>query len=502
MGIVANQSIKNSIYMYIGMFFGALSVVVFYPNVFNDNPENLGLLRIIVAYSTIIHTFTYLGAPRIIIRFFPKIDDKDQLVSLSFLIPLIGFILFVLFYYLFNDIFFSFFPQDDMFRKNFHFVFILVLLLSFYEILSSLSRSLLDATVPVFLREIFLKGSFLVLLALHWIDLISFYTFLSLYISIYFMMIIILIYTVFKEYSYRPTLNFNNIESRLIIRYGIYVLVGGSSAMIVSKVDMIMIGIIMPNLEHVAYYSIPFFIGNSVLIPSRAIASITSPLIAKAWKQNDIQKIKEIYVKSALNQFLFGGIIFLIIWLNIDHGLSILPEKFNGEGVKLVILFIGLSKLFNVATGVNGQIIINSKYYRFDLYSNLLLLFITILTNYIFIQQENPLFSYGIHGIAGAAFATAISVFIFNSLKMIFLYYKLDMQPFNLNNMKLLLIMFTSYLLVSILPIDDFIENIYLNIFIRCGALMILFIPLTIAFKISIDINRIFINIWNYLKGG
>ena len=87
MGIVANQSIKNSIYMYIGMFFGALSVVVFYPNVFNDNPENLGLLRIIVAYSTIIHTFTYLGAPRIIIRFFPKVDDKDQLVSLSFLIP-------------------------------------------------------------------------------------------------------------------------------------------------------------------------------------------------------------------------------------------------------------------------------------------------------------------------------------------------------------------------------------------------------------------------------
>ena len=70
-------------------------------------------------------------------------------------------------------------------------------------------------------------------------------------------------------------------------------------------------------------------------------------------------------MKSALNQFLFGGIIFLIIWLNIDHGLSILPEKFNGEGVKLVILFIGLSKLFNVATGVNGQIIINSKYYRF-----------------------------------------------------------------------------------------------------------------------------------------
>ena len=109
MGIIANQSIKNSIYMYTGMLLGALSVVVFYPNVFYDHPENLGLLQIIVASSTIIHTFTYLGAPRILIRYFPKVNDKDQLISLAFLIPLIGFLLFGLFYYLFKDLFFSLF---------------------------------------------------------------------------------------------------------------------------------------------------------------------------------------------------------------------------------------------------------------------------------------------------------------------------------------------------------------------------------------------------------
>ena len=129
------------------------------------------------------------------------------------------------------------------------------------------------------------------------------------------------------------------------------------------------------------------------------------------WRKGELLnhlEIKNIYEKSSLNQLLLGGFIFLIIWLNIDEGLALLPEKFQGG--KYVVLYIGLSKLFSVATGVNGQIIVNSKYYRFDLYSNFILLIITIFTNYIFIPESSPLSEYSIVGINGAAFATALSV--------------------------------------------------------------------------------------------
>ena len=60
MGIVRNQSIKNSIYIYIGLFFGAISTIILYPNAFNSHPEHLGLLQIIIAYSTVISTFSFL----------------------------------------------------------------------------------------------------------------------------------------------------------------------------------------------------------------------------------------------------------------------------------------------------------------------------------------------------------------------------------------------------------------------------------------------------------
>ena len=183
-------------------------------------------------------------------------------------------------------------------------------------------------------------------------------------------MIIILSISIFRKFSYRITFNFNEIESKKLLIFGLYVLAGGASAMLVSKVDMVMIGKLM-DYKAVAFYTVAFFIGNVIRVPGKAIGSIATPILAKAWEKNNINEIKDIYVKSSINQILFGGLIFLGVWLNIDDGLSLLPLKFQGG--KLVILFIALSQLFNMVTGSNGIIIINSKYYKFDLYSNLIL---------------------------------------------------------------------------------------------------------------------------------
>ena len=73
----------------------------------------------------------------------------------------------------------------------------------------------------------------------------------------------------------------------------------------------------------------------------------------------DIDQIRSIYSKSSINQLIIGGLMFLGIWLNIDDGLSLLPEKFQGG--RLVVLFIAFSQLFNVTTGVNGIIVPESN---------------------------------------------------------------------------------------------------------------------------------------------
>ena len=83
MGIVRNQSIKNSISFYIGMAIGAINTVIIYPNVFNDYPEHFGLIQIIVAYAVVVATFSSLGMPKIFLRFFPTIKEKGQLFFFS-----------------------------------------------------------------------------------------------------------------------------------------------------------------------------------------------------------------------------------------------------------------------------------------------------------------------------------------------------------------------------------------------------------------------------------
>ena len=298
-------------------------------------------------------------------------------------------------------------------------------------------------------------------------------------------MTILLTITIFKNHSIRIKYSFDEIKIKEVLTYGLYVLLGGASAILVSKVDMVMIGKFV-GFKEVAYYTIAFFIGNVVRIPARAIAAISMPLIAKAWSNNDINSIKDIYVKSSINQLILGGLIFLGLWINIDDGLSLLPLKFKGG--KLIVLFISISQLFNISTGLNGLIISNSKYYKFDLYSNFILLLITFFTNFIFIPINSPLANYDIVGINGAAFATALSVFIYNTTKLIYLYWKLKIQPFNIKTL------YTILLLISIITLSYFIpkfENLFVNISFRSFFVLIIFLPFTYWLKLSDDINKI-----------
>jgi O-antigen/teichoic acid export membrane protein len=209
------------------------------------------------------------------------------------------------------------------------------------------------------------------------------------------------------------------------------------------------------------------------------------PLVASAWGKDDLVAIKDIYIKSAINQLIFGGLIFLGIWLNVDDALSLLPEKFQGG--RLVVFFIAFSQLFNVATGVNGLIIANSKYFRFDLYSNFMLLCIALFTNFIFIPSSSPLAAYDIVGINGAAFATAFSVFFFNIIKMMFLYWKIGIQPFSVRTLYTITLLIVIYYLSFYIPVSD---NVYLNLLWRSFYILLLFLPAMYWMNLSKDINQ------------
>lgn len=482
MGIVRNQSIKNSISFYIGMAIGALNTIVIYPNTFNDNPEHLGLLQVILAYSLVLSTFTTLGIPKTFMKYFPEIKQKGQLYFFALIVPLLGFLLTSLVYFSFKENIFQLMGTDSLLRENFFYIILLVFFIGFYDVLTSISRSFLSAATPIFINEVFLKIYSMSVLLLHWFDYLDFSIFLKIYLLGYVLKFLILFSVQFFSKRFQFEFSFNNLKLKELITYGIYVLVGSTAVVIVARVDMIMIENLL-DLEQVAYYTVAFFIGNAIMVPAKSINAISIPLIAKAWADQDIKKIHVIYSKSSINQLLIGGIFFLCIWVNIDHVFELLPKKFSSG--KWVVFYIGLAQLFNISTGVNGAIITNTKYYRFDLYTSVLLAIVTVLANLLLIPR---------FGIDGAAMATAISIFLFNLIRLLVVKFKLNIHPFSVKTIYTLVTLILFYFfLINIFDFMFFSELPFFNIVIKSFITLGFFIPLLFFLKLSPDINS-FIN--------
>ena len=474
MGIVRNQSIKNSISFYIGMTIGAVNTVIIYPNVFKDFPEHFGLIQILVAWAIIVSTVTTLGIPKTFIRFFPEVKEKGQLYFLSLIIPLIGFILSVISYYLYNDEILEFLNASELLRENFFYIILLVFFIGFYDVLTSISRSFLSASTPIFINEVFLKVYSMCILLLHWYDILDFPTFLKIYLLGYFLKFLILFLIQWRNDRFSLNFSFNHLKLKEIFSFGVYVLVGGASVMIVTRIDMIMIQNLM-DLEHVAFYTVAFFIGNAIKVPGKSVASISIPLVAQAWKKQDLKKIQVLYTKSSVNQLIIGGFLFMCIWINIDEVFSLLPSKFQGG--KWVVFYIGLAQLFSMVNGINGGIIVNSKYYRYDLYTNVILVILTIITNILLIPK---------YGIDGAAMATAISVFLFNLIRLVLIKVKMDMHPFSFRTFKTIIILLSMIFALDFLPNTDYA---FIDIIWKSFVIVLLFVPAVLYFDLSEDIS-------------
>lgn len=114
--------------------------------------------------------------------------------------------------------------------------------------------------------------------------------------------------------------------------------------------------------------------------------------------------------------------LFVLIWAVLPYIFEIMPNTEEMQEGSYVVFFLGLAQVWDMMTGLNGEIIMYSKYYRFNLYLTLFLAATNIVAN---------LFLIDLYGITGAAMATCFSFFLFNVAKLIFVKFKFGFQPFS-----------------------------------------------------------------------
>ena len=483
MGIVRKQGVNITLVSFLGVIIGAINTMFVFPNVLGA--EGHGLVMLILSIATVLAQFAHLGIPNTIIRFFPYLKDRKKFIyRLALQVPLMSVLFLGLVFYIFGDYLFDgYIRKNELFSEFQPIILPLVASLVFFEVLLSISRSELKSVFPAVLREFILRLSTLVTLCMYSFNFLSFSEFVYCWLGLYSLNVLFLSIYLFRFKLLNISFGFplfpNSDIARKMSKYGLVTLLTSSAAILVNRIDVLMLGYYL-ELENIAFYTVAFFMASLIHIPARSILQIVKPLLAKAWAENNMQEIVNLYRKTALNQLIIGLLIFIGVWMNINDLLLFVPVKY--QGIQMVFFYIGLSKLIDVSVGVNGAIISTSNYYKYDLYINMVLILIVIITNITFIP---------LYGIVGAAMATSLAILIHNIIKTSVLYFLFRIHPFQLNTLKVTLLSVLIYYVLNLIPFTLIDSNI-LRVIVRSVCIVLVYSFVIIRFNLSDDINQLF----------
>jgi O-antigen/teichoic acid export membrane protein len=248
------------------------------------------------------------------------------------------------------------------------------------------------------------------------------------------------------------------------IQFSLITFLATAASTLIMKIDSIMVSS-MISLEANAIYTIAFSMALVIELPRRAISQVVMPVVADHFAKDNLSEINVLYKQVSNRQLYVCILLFIGIWANIDAIYAFVPNKEIYISGKWVVFLIGLGKLFDVAFSINSEILVFSKYYRFNLILTITMSALIIALNYLMIP---------IYGIEGAAGASAIVMLLFNLVKYLFLKRKLRLEPFSKETLKILgvgILTFNSARFIS-LEASPFGQIIFTSFFVFAIFLM------------------------------
>lgn len=468
----------------IGVVFGFVNTTILQPLVLNI--AQIGLLRVILSYSTLLSTIFSLGYNQVAAHVFPKMHDPDSkhrgFLFISFSIMLLGFLLSLgVFYVLKTEIV----QGSEINLETYVFAIVpIVFFMLLYNFLDGYQVQLKKPLQGTFLKEIifrvFVSLIFLSIL-FNWLDFENAFWLYS--VALMSPGILLLFFVFFQaELDLKlPTSDTWKAVRPIVIPTMLYGALNNSTYILLRELDIVMLKE-LGGLSETGIYSTLFYFGLLVSIPSRSLRRASWSSLAFAWEKNDLDQIQDIYRKSCLNQLILGGLLFLGVWLNVDFILGLMPNGAKFEEGKLVVLFIGLLNLVNMGIGVNSEIILTSKYYKLNFIMSLSLVFLIFVLNLYFIPKM---------GAVGAGIGTFLAFCIYNLVRIFFLKAKFRFQPFSWRTLLVIGIIGFVYFASSLYLqfAKPLIESTFINLIINSIIISSVYIGLVRILKPSKELN-------------
>ncbi len=477
MGIVIKQSIKNTIITFIGFGIGAINVMYMYP-VFLGK-EYLGLTNYILSAANILYPILSFGIQNTLIKFFNENNKTEEDLSRYFtymlLMPLFVIIpFFCLFFYFYENI--ALYEST----KNaivFNFVWeipLIALFIGYFEIFYAWLRAHMKSVFGSFVKEVFIRILVTISLFAVYFKWLTLPEFVHSLVLIYGISLLVIIYYANKTKRIQLNKKLPK-QTKEIFVFTIFIILSASVANMLLDIDKYMINQFL-KIENIAFYSLAVYLAMVISVPQRAMHQITYPITAKLMSENKWEELTELYKKSSVTLQVIRGLIYVGILVNIKQIYEFLPDEGYDKGL-FVVFTIGLSKYFDVILGNNNSIIFNSKYYKMVLFLGVLLVFVVVGLNFIFIPM---------YGINGAALATLIAIGMYSLAKLLFVVLKMKLFPFTKNTIVSLVLAMITFL---VFYYWDFSFHPFVNIVLKSILVTIFYLGLSFYFKVSSDIN-------------
>jgi O-antigen/teichoic acid export membrane protein len=484
MSTIRRQSIISSVIVYGGFALGFLNTILF-TRWFS--PAQYGLVGMFLAMANVMYSFANLGMQNYIYKFYPyykdNLPDRDNdMMSWALLSSLLGFVLVMAGGLIFKDLVVrKFEAQSADFVKYYYWTFLFGFGLTFFSLLEAFAWQLKKSVLTTYLRE----GQFrlftllLILLSVSGI-LKSFDAFIKIYACTYILTAaILLLYLVVRKkiyFHFSPSRVSKKFFRKIVTQAGL-VWSGTLVYNISTYFAQFVIAAVVPGgLAFVAVYTLALYIASLMQAPQRVtIAAAIAPL-SQAWKDKDYGKINRIYHRSSINLLIFSVGMFILIWINFTDGVLTFHLKSEYLDARYVFLFIGLMRIVDMGTGLNSQMIATSTFWRFDFFTGIILVVLTLPLNYILAKK---------FGVTGPAIADLVTFTIYNGIRWGFLYHRFNMQPFTMKTLYTLLLGAVGFI------ICDRLFGRYhglLWIVVRSGSFILLYAAGILGLRLSEDV--------------
>lgn len=446
MSTIRRQSILSSIVIYIGFGVGMLNTY-FFTKEGLFTASQYGLTSIFMAIATMMMVFAMMAMPSFIYKFYHYYNDhlpprKNDMITWSLFISSVGFVLVMIAGWFFKNLVIRKFGEHSPeLLQYYYWIFPMGAGLTIYSVLEAYTINLGKPIFTNFLKEVVWRLLTTVLIFLFIMGAVRDF---DLFIKLYAFGFPVLALGLFCYLVFTKKIHFTFKPSKVSRRYFkkiaslcLFVYFGTIISTLSQVFDSIVIASILDNgMAKAGIFGLAQILTSIIQAPQRGIVAASIPHISRAWKEKDRVMLQKIYHRSSINLLIFATGIFFLIALNYTESILTFHLKDDYLLGFNAFIFLGLTKIVDMGTGLNAQIIGTSNYWRFELWSGMVLLLFMLPLNIILTRQ---------YDIMGPAIANLISISIYNIIRIVFLWKKFKLFPFTIQSLYTVLLGVASF---------------------------------------------------------